>query len=74
MWSDGWIEQGGRTAQGTIVNVVFPKPFRNTNYSINVQDINNSYIEGSKPTNMTKTGFTAMFRYSVNMSWNACGY
>ena len=74
VWSDGWIEQGGRTAQGTTVKVVFPKPFRDTNYSINVQDINNSYIEGSKPTNMTKTGFTAMFRYSVNMSWNACGY
>ena len=74
VWSDGFIEQGGRTTSGTTVAVTFLKKFANTNYTISVQDINNTFIEGAKPNNMTASGFQALFRYSVAMSWYACGY
>lgn len=86
IWSDGFIEQGGRvTKTGSSGTITFPKPFTTTNYSI-------ATIEGDKPTaeesgtdtggfdmNMGLTNFTkSTVRYSCAssrcISYIACGY
>ncbi len=66
-----WIEQGGQTWQNNYVSYI--KTMSNTNYSIKVQDINNTYIEGAKPANFSTTGFTPNFRYGSNIRWSIAG-
>lgn len=59
VWSDGFIEQGGRIAANTS-NVTFPKPFSNTMYDIQKTNSSNStYALQMKHTsfyNLTTTG------------------
>lgn len=66
-----WIEQGGQTWQNNYVTYI--KTMSNTDYSIKVQDINNTYIEGAKPQNFSTTGFTPNFRYGSNIRWCIAG-
>ena len=66
-----WIEQGGQAWQNSYVTYI--KPMSNTNYTIQVQDINNSYIEGAKPQNFSTAGFTSSFRYGCNVRWYVAG-
>ena len=36
VWSDGWIEQGGRHSAGDSVSVALLKAFSNTNYTVSL--------------------------------------
>lgn len=66
-----WIEQGGEVYQNNYVSYI--RPMSDTNYNINIQDINNSFIEGSKPSSISKVGFNSSFRYGCNIRWYVAG-
>ena len=66
-----WIEQGGQVYQNSYVS--FIKPMSNTDYSIKLQDINNTYIEAAKPASFNVYGFTSSFRYGCNIRWCIAG-
>ena len=79
VWSDGWIEQGGRVTSASITNVTFLKAFSNTNYTVAVSQ--NGSASGS-------VGRFAISSYQTNSftihgylgdamlpaCWYACGY
>lgn len=85
VWSDGYCEQWGRGAEGNTA-VTFLKPFKNTNYLVNVTAQTNSTSDtstfASAVINPTTTGITIRTRWcsSANtgnatcFSWQACGY
>lgn len=66
-----WIEQGGEVYQSNYV--AYLKPMSNTNYSIKLQDINNTFIEGAKPSSFTVNGLTSNFRYGCYVRWCVAG-
>lgn len=66
-----WIEQGGEVFQNNYT--AFLRPMSNTNYSIKLQDINNTYIEGAKPASFNTLGFTSSFRYGNYIRWSVAG-
>ena len=83
IWSDGWIEQGGRVAQQAygVRNVNFLKAFKNTNYSLIVTFTNGSTApksagDGNTDTvgNCTTTGFSTMTDNNFGTNWRACGF
>lgn len=74
-WSDGWIEQGGKSKTSEVNT--FPIPFTKiptfTHGEYNSGG-NNMYAVGY--CNLTETGFS-LYRYSggaLDMYWYACGY
>lgn len=79
VWSDGWIEQGGKGNSGAYIIQNFLKPFSNANYTITATP----YVEGSDSTdtyavavrNKTVSNFTTFLntRY-LHFDWRACGY
>ena len=81
-YSDGWIEQGGRTpslSDGQ-TTVTFPIEFKDTNYSILTTSVNSSE---NSTTSIAKslTTKTAIVTYDVEdgsgtgtVQWYACGY
>lgn len=74
VWSDGWIEQGGKLAKST-TSLTFLKSFSNTNY--NFQTTYNGTGSGLSgtgyPTALTKSGATIVSA-SQPVFWLACGY
>ncbi len=66
-----WIEQGGQVWQNSYVS--FLRPMSNSDYSIKLQDINNTFIEGAKPASFNNAGFTSSFRYGCNIRWSVAG-
>ena len=81
-YSDGWIEQGGRTASLSDgeATVTFPIEFKDTNYSILTTSVNSS---ANSTTTIAKslTKKTAVVTYDVEdgsgtgtIQWYACGY
>ncbi len=84
IWSDGWIEQGGRvnttTSSGT---VTFPKAFKDTNYNLTAQEgekigttdkDTGGYDFGVGLSNFTTTTFYYSCVASRHFDWRACGY
>lgn len=87
IWSDGWIEQGGRvTSTKSSGTITFPKAFSNTNYvCIGQEGAGGGTAEGSSTDtggygdNLGFTNFTTTtVRYSCasgrHICWSACGY
>ena len=73
VWSDGWIEQGGRG--GGDYSKTYLKPFSDTNYTLLLTSFS---TDGSNDNciakSITKTGFTAFVETNNSGFWYACGY
>jgi hypothetical protein len=88
LWSDGWIEQGGKYegSVSTLYNVPITLliPFSDTYYNISISSSNlndDKYGEhGENIENVTTTSFTYYYYTSSNIDgtagfyWKACGY
>lgn len=86
LYSDGYCEQGGRTANdvNSPQSVILSKKYRNTLYSVMItingtstSDFSNSYVITAR--NITTTSFIIGNYYSGSGSnnyyqWQACGY
>ena len=82
IWSDGWCEQGGRTARGGSVNinVTFLKKFANTNYTVlvtltNITTAPNTSGDANNDTvgSYTTAGMTVRTDSNFAVSWVAMG-
>ena len=82
VWSDGWIEQGGRVSisQDTQTTVTLLKPFSDTNYTVLIT-ANRSGTQTAGDGNFTvEYVSTSQFKwsngddFSGNGIWYACGY
>lgn len=81
VWSDGWIEQGGRCnnfeSDIRYSNVTYLKPFTNNNYTIVVSGVkdgmNNSDYGHIYSTTSTGARFNSATQ-SNPIVWYACGY
>lgn len=82
IWSDGWIEQGGRVSisQDTQTTVTLLKPFSDTNYTVLIT-ANRSGTQTAGDGNFTvEYVSTSQFKwsngddFSGNGIWYACGY
>lgn len=73
VWSDGWIEQGGRG--GGDYSKTYLKAFSDTNYTLMLTSFS---TDGSNDNciakSITKTGFTAFVETNNSGFWYACGY
>ena len=85
VWSDGFIEQGGKVTGAAYnasgVNVTFLKSFSDTNYIVNVTALEGTnYINGAWVNNMSssqmlvKTGGENSTAHLLQANWYACGY
>lgn len=88
VWSDGWIEQGGKS--GNITNntnqtINLLKPFTDTNFYITIGHKNSTfdafYYNQGCIINYTETTivlsnrrFNSNNTYSIIVFWYACGY
>ncbi len=73
IWSDGWIEQGGR-GSGTY-SKTFLKPFKDTNYMLSVTPLcTDGSADNCMVKTITATGFTAFVESNNSGFWYACGY
>jgi hypothetical protein len=81
VWSDGWIEQGGKhfgAGNGTVINLV--KNFIDTSYTLVTCAGNNTNTdkhEGyANPYNRTTTNFKIWWTIATSncIDWYACGY
>jgi hypothetical protein len=72
VWSDGWIEQGGRL---TTTSVTFLKAFSDTNYTVTTGWIRNTSNQNNIVLKeMTAKGFVIPTLDSGTGMWYACGY
>ena len=86
IYSDGWIEQGGRFYNNAdVVNTIsFLKPFKNTDYSVLINhgvsgkfDISITGKHSDEAWGYTTTNFQAQTFNTVGLNWivwSACGY
>ena len=81
VWSDGWIEQGGRAV--SFNTVTLPKTFKNTNYTLLMQIISGEYCMGVTVSSINANSFyfgTATHggvhedKPNVTCMWYACGF
>ena len=84
VWSDGWIEQGGRASLNERSSTAYTlhRPFSDTNYFVAASQYNVSTNDdsemgiGCSPTSTTR--FNAFCHYinpnTMNFMWYACGY
>ncbi len=81
VWSDGWIEQGGRAV--SFNTVTLPKTFKNTNYTLQMQIISGEYCMGVTVSSINTNSFyfgTATHggvhedKPNVTCMWHACGF
>lgn len=76
VYSDGWIEQGGISEKDTTITL--KKPYKNTNYGVQVTFNNTDAGNGTYGTNAsnkTTTSFVCKTSTSGNkMAWYAYGY
>lgn len=76
VWSDGWIEQGGRHSAGDSVSVTLLKAFSNTNYTVSLTGTGSK--EAMTPLYNTLTTSSFKVKSAANGtlggSWRACGY
>jgi hypothetical protein len=77
VWSDGWIEQGGKTsATEGAVTVTLLKEFTNTNYSVvttGLYESGNTANAWDYVRNITTKNFV-IYQQSKGCLWRACGY
>ena len=80
IWSDGWIEQGGRAVVGvdTSVRVTLLRPYTNANYYVNWISCSGTSLSGGgtrAADNLTATTFNIFNGQDVTMTanWYACG-
>ena len=73
VWSDGWIEQGGRTNAKTIT---FLKPFSDANYCFQYSHIRSAGSSGTEYQVKSYTASNVTINYDSGQSiwWYACGY
>lgn len=81
IWSDGWIEQGGRAVVGqdTRVRVNLLRPYTNANYYVNWISCSGTNTSGSgtrAADDLTATTFNIFNGQDTTMTanWYACGY
>lgn len=78
VWSDGWIEQGGRTSARSAngdQTITYPKAFSDTNYTVITSNIGNSQENESGAIHtMTISSCTVYAWAGCQTSWYACGY
>lgn len=76
VWSDGWIEQGGKTANGTNQTITLLKSFTDTNYCILTSQYYTSSSNGDYGTvkEKTESNFTIPGYATMSYGWYACGY
>ena len=81
VWSDGWIEQGGRVSGFDInVTIIFKKSFTTVNYTITQAEIGHTgqdpYVNGYSFQSLTTNSAVCVMRNNgVNTCmWYACGY
>lgn len=72
VWSDGWIEQGGRT---NATSITFLKAFSDTNYCFQYSHIRSSNSGTEFQTGSYSTsGVTMRYDSGQSVWWYACGY
>ena len=88
VWSDGWIEQGGKYTgtSGTCWNttITFPKAFSNTNYNVSVTSTGLAGDMWGEHGENVELITTSSFKYyfytgasgdgTTGFYWTACGY
>jgi hypothetical protein len=82
VWSDGWIEQGGRVASGNgnTATVTLLKPFKDTNYGVfwnNIGNIGGAHEEWNTTITSASQFKIRLYGYIYevsNIMWYACGY
>ena len=88
IWSDGWIEQGGKYTgtSGTCwsTTITFPKAFSNTNYNISVTSTGLAGDMWGEHGENVESITTSSFKYyfytgasgdgTTGFYWTACGY
>ena len=83
VWSDNWIEQGGKTASSsndTSFSVTLHKPFSDTNYYVNLTSNTTTTTFNSAQPNWVTAKTTAAFTAHLDCygaggsDWYACGY
>ena len=80
LWSDGWCEQGGFVGgSGSNLPVTFIKTFKDTNFSLSVQnrtESSNTSICTHKANSITNSGFNLVKNSTAEFtfSWEAHGY
>ena len=76
IWSDGWIEQGGRAQLTDSWTITFPKAFTNTNYvflsASEGKDAN--CVLGVMDRTTTKINGNNADQRTLYYNWRACGY
>lgn len=82
VWSDGWIEQGGKLSTSSNTTVTFSKAFSDTNYNLTWATTTGSYASdtkywnGGRISSKTKTNFVYYTGQTEapTVEWRACGY
>ena len=88
IWSDGWIEQGGKYTRASATNwnttITLFKPYKNTNYNISISSAGLAGDKlgehGENIENVTTTSFSYYFYTgasgdgTTSFYWVACGY
>lgn len=83
VWSDGWIEQGGKTpsvGNDISITVTLNKAFSNTNYYINLTSNTTTTTFNSAQPNWVNSRTTTNFSAHIDCygadgsDWYACGY
>ena len=75
VWSDGWIEQGGRFDYGSLVKdnvgkiVNLLKPFSNTTYTITGSAVRDDISAGNNGLCAVTVGFFAQTKTSFYLRW-----
>ena len=76
-WSDGWVEQGGQSDQGT-TTVTLNVAFSDTTYTVLLTADTTGHAYAKAVTNKTSSTFRVeTYGNGANISkayWQACGY
>ena len=78
IWSDGWIEQGGRITSAGITSITLLKPHKDTNYCIAVAQ------KGASSNAVIRMSIESIAKNSITIYstrdgmlpifWQTCGY
>ena len=81
VWSDGWIEQGGRvTGNDVNITINFKKPYTTINYTITQAEIGHTgqdpYVNGYTFQQFTTNSVVCCMRNNGQNTcmWYVCGY
>lgn len=88
VWSNGWIEQGGRTDfDNSTITITFNIPFTNRDYTLipaksrNGNNLTDTWTPSNNPVNIAsytttgaRVGTAADYGTNVYCRWYACGY